>query len=153
MEALDFAMRASGFRRDDGQTTPGRLGPDCRASGLGTGGWTAQTTFTDAARAGSVSIGPQSPNPVCVPQSATYTITVSRQGAGGGAPGHEGIPSRSGGPDPKLNRSSSHRREERMSRQAGGRFALPLFQAVLSVSYTLSSASASARKTTASDWR
>jgi hypothetical protein len=49
-----------------------------------TSGYVAETTFTDAANVGSISVGTQSPNPVCSGSSATYTVTVNRNGTGGG---------------------------------------------------------------------
>jgi hypothetical protein len=49
-------------------------------------GNTATTTFTDAPKVGSVTVGAQSPNPVAPGGSATYTITVNR-GSGSGSSG------------------------------------------------------------------
>jgi hypothetical protein len=49
-------------------------------------GNTATTTFTDAPKVGSVTVGAQSPNPVAPGSSATYTITVNR-GSGSGSSG------------------------------------------------------------------
>ncbi|HXG58167.1 MAG TPA: MBG domain-containing protein, partial [Thermoanaerobaculia bacterium] len=51
-----------------------------------TSGFVAQTSFTDAPKVGSVTIGSQTPNPVTAGNNATYTITVAR-GAGGGSSG------------------------------------------------------------------
>jgi uncharacterized repeat protein (TIGR01451 family) len=49
-----------------------------------TSGRTAQTTFTDAPKVGTVTIGSQSPSPVLAGNNATYAITVFR-GTGNGA--------------------------------------------------------------------
>jgi len=46
-------------------------------------GQTAQTTFTDGTKVGSVSVGTQSPSPVTAGNSATYTVTVNRGTSGG----------------------------------------------------------------------
>jgi hypothetical protein len=51
-----------------------------------TSGLTAQTTFTDTPKVGSVTVSTQAPNPVIAGNNATYAITVNR-GAGSGSSG------------------------------------------------------------------
>src|SRR5947207_2846862 len=52
-----------------------------------TSGSVAQTTFLDSPKVGSVTVGPQTPDPVTPGSSAAFTITVFR-GTGGGSNGN-----------------------------------------------------------------
>ena len=87
MTAFAVADPQGNFTNADFSPIPDYIGKKFTLTAIGPiSGFTAQTTFSDAPKVGSVTVGAQSPNPVTPGNSATYTITVNR-GSGPGSSG------------------------------------------------------------------